>query len=71
MKSLSCASCAITLAVGAILILTLSLSGAEKKVTSQKQVEEAKEFIEAAEAKLLEVGVEAARADWVKATYIT
>jgi peptidyl-dipeptidase A len=40
-------------------------------VTSQKQLEEAKRFIEAAEAKLLEVNVEASRADWVKDTYIT
>jgi peptidyl-dipeptidase A len=40
-------------------------------VPSQKQLEEAKRFIEAAEAKLLEVNVEASRADWVKDTYIT
>ncbi len=38
---------------------------------SQNQVEEAKKFIAAAEAKLLDVGVEASRADWVKDTYIT
>jgi len=38
---------------------------------SQKQVEEAKKFIEDAETKLLEVNVEASRADWVKDTYIT
>jgi peptidyl-dipeptidase A len=57
--------------LGTILVLALSSSGAEKKVTSQKQVEEAKRFIEAAEAKLLEVNVEASRADWVKDTYIT
>ena len=38
---------------------------------SQKEAEEAKKFLEAAEAKLLEVNVEAGRADWVKATYIT
>jgi peptidyl-dipeptidase A len=37
----------------------------------QKQPEEAKKFIEDAEAKLLEVNVEASRADWVKDTYIT
>jgi peptidyl-dipeptidase A len=57
--------------LGTILVLALSSLGGEKKVTSQKQVEEAKRFIEAAEAKLLEVNVEASRADWVKATYIT
>ena len=34
-------------------------------------VEEAKKFIEDAETKLLDVNVEASRADWVKATYIT
>jgi len=38
---------------------------------SQKQAEEAKKFIADAEAKLLEVNVEAGRADWVKDTYIT
>jgi peptidyl-dipeptidase A len=38
---------------------------------SQKEAEEAKKFIESAEARLLEVNVEASRADWVKATYIT
>jgi peptidyl-dipeptidase A len=37
----------------------------------QKQPAEAKKFIEDAEAKLLEVNVEASRADWVKDTYIT
>jgi peptidyl-dipeptidase A len=38
---------------------------------SQKQPEEAKKFIEDAEAKLLKLNVEASRADWVKDTYIT
>ena len=38
---------------------------------SQTQVEAAKKFIEDAEAKLLKVSVDASRADWVKATYIT
>jgi peptidyl-dipeptidase A len=41
------------------------------KAATQQQVEEARKFLAGAEAKLLEVGVEAARADWVKATYIT
>ena len=62
---------AILLALGAILIVALSSSGAEKKAMTQNQVEQAKRFIEDAEAKLLEVNVEAGRADWVKATYIT
>ena len=44
---------------------------AEMKAATQKHVEEAKKFLAGAEAKLLEVGVEAARADWVKSTYIT
>jgi len=38
---------------------------------TQKQVKQAKKFIEEAEAKLLAINVEASRADWVKATYIT
>jgi len=46
-------------------------SGAEKKAMSQTQAEAAKKFIEDAEAKLLKVNVDASRADWVKATYIT
>ena len=62
---------AILFSLGTILVLALSSSGAEKKVMSQKQPAEAKKFIEEAEAKLLEVNVEASRADWVKATYIT
>jgi peptidyl-dipeptidase A len=45
----------------------------EKNVMSRRPptVEEAKKFIEDAETKLLDVNVEASRADWVKATYIT
>ena len=62
---------AILFSLGTILVLALSSSGAEKKAMSQKQTEEAKKFIEDAEAKLLEVNVEASRADWVKDTYIT
>jgi len=62
---------AIIISLGAILVLALFSAGAEKKVMSQKQAEEAKKFIADAEAKLLEVNVEAGRADWVKATYIT
>jgi peptidyl-dipeptidase A len=46
-------------------------SGAERKAMSQTQAEAAKKFIEDAEAKLLKVNVDASRADWVKATYIT
>src|SRR5262249_12390620 len=33
--------------------------------------EEARKFIDEAEQKLLVLGVDAARADWIKATYIT
>ena len=56
---------------GAILVSNLFSSGAEKKAMTQTQVEAAKKFIEDAEAKLLKVNVDASRADWVKATYIT
>jgi peptidyl-dipeptidase A len=62
---------AILFSLGTILVLALSSSGAEKKVMSQKQPEEAKKFLEDAEAKLLKLNVEASRADWVKDTYIT
>ena len=71
MNSSSRAFCAILLALGVNLILGLSPSGAENKVASEKQVEEARKFIEAAESRLLAANVEAGRADWVKATYIT
>jgi len=56
-----------------ILVFPLSSSGMEKNVMSRRPptVEEAKKFIEDAETKLLDVNVEASRADWVKATYIT
>src|SRR5262249_37475951 len=41
--------------------------GADRKTTP----EEARKFIDDAEQKLLVLGVDAARADWVKSTYIT
>jgi peptidyl-dipeptidase A len=41
------------------------------RAASPEQVEEARKFIQAAESRLLEVGVEGGRADWVKDTYIT
>jgi peptidyl-dipeptidase A len=49
------------------------MSNADEKPSAQQPptVAEAEAFIKNAEAKLLELGVTAARADWVKATYIT
>src|SRR3990172_4495088 len=49
------------------------LPGQEKKPTPAKppSAEEAKAFMEAAEARLLELSTEADRAAWVKSTYIT
>ena len=70
MRSWSRGFHAILFSLGTILVLALSSSGAEKRVMAQKQPEEAKKFLEDAEAKLLEVNVEASRADWVKDTYI-
>jgi peptidyl-dipeptidase A len=63
----------IGLVIGVILLGVVSMSNAEPS-TSAKQpptVAEAETFIKDAEAKLLELGVNASRADWVKATYIT
>jgi len=71
MKSCSRAFCAILLSSSAIPVLALASSGAEKKAMPQTRVEQAKKFIDDAEAELLKVNVEASRADWVKATYIT
>ena len=50
-----------------LLALTLPAPGADKAPT----VADAKAFLDAAEAKLLELSVESSRADWVKDTYIT
>src|ERR1051326_8024946 len=46
--------------------LTLSAFAADPKPTP----EEARKFIDEAEQKLLTLGVDAARADWIKSTYI-
>jgi len=48
-------------------------TNSEKKPMAKKTptVQEAKKFIEDAEARLLELNVEASRADWVKSTFIT
>ena len=54
------------IACGAALMAAL-LTGADRKATP----EEARKFIDDAEQKLLALGVDAARADWVKSTYIT
>jgi len=50
-----------------VLLLGAALASAQKKPTP----EEAKKFIDDAEQKLLLLGAEAGRADWVKSTYIT
>ncbi len=47
------------------------MSNAEEKMKKPPTVAEAEAFMKAAEAKKLELSVLAARADWVKATYIT
>jgi len=63
----------IALFIAVILFGVVSMSNADEK-SSVKQpptVAEAQAFINNAEAKLLKLGVIAARADWVKATYIT
>ncbi|HMD99564.1 MAG TPA: M2 family metallopeptidase [Terriglobia bacterium] len=49
---------------------TTSLTAAEMPV-NPPTVDEAQAFMDAAEAKLLTLSVEASRADWVQATYIT
>ena len=54
------------IACGAALMAAL-LTGADRKATP----EEARKFIDDAEQKLLALGVDAARADWIKSTYIT
>jgi len=51
-------------------MLTTSLVAAETPV-SAPSVDEARAFMDAAEAKLLTLPVEASRADWVQATHIT
>src|ERR1700730_8482297 len=54
------------IACGAALMAAL-LAGADRKATP----EEARKFIDDAEQKLLALGVDAARADWIKYTYMT
>jgi len=63
----------IVLTLCAVVTCALSLSGAEKKLMVRKipTVQEAKAFIDNAETRLLDLSLEASRADWVKATYIT
>jgi peptidyl-dipeptidase A len=48
-------------------LMVALLTGADRKATP----EEARKFIDDAEQKLLALGVDAARADWIKSTYIT
>src|ERR1700722_3524229 len=50
-----------------LLAFTLPAPGADKAPT----VADAKAFLEAAEAKLLDLSVESSRADWVKDNFIT
>src|ERR1035441_81410 len=63
----------IGLICGVIIFGVVSMSNAEDKssIVQPPTVAEAEAFIRNAEAKLLELSVDAARADWVKATYIT
>jgi len=48
-------------------LLSALLAGADRKPTA----EEARRFIDAAEQRLLTLGVDSNRADWIKSTYIT
>ena len=50
-----------------VVVLGALLAGADRKATP----EEARKFIDDAEQKLLALGVDAQRADWIKSTYIT
>ena len=63
----------INLVLGVILFGVVSMSNADEKLSAKQPptAAEAEAFIKNAEAKLLELNVTAARADWVKATYIT
>jgi peptidyl-dipeptidase A len=63
----------IGLVLGIIMFEAVSMSNAEQKSSAPQPptVAEAEAFLKNAEAKLLELGVNASRADWVKATYIT
>ena len=59
--------------LGVILVGVVSMSNADEKSSAKQPptVAEAEAFMKNAEAKMLELSVYAARADWVKATYIT
>src|SRR5208337_3749407 len=61
------------LVLGGILFGVVSMSNADENPPSMHPptVAEAEAFIKNAEAKLLELSVNASRADWVKSTYIT
>src|SRR5271157_3871380 len=63
----------IGLVLGAMMFEVVSMSSADQKSSAQQPptVAEAEAFIKNAEAKLLELSVNASRADWVKSTYIT
>jgi len=54
-----------------IIFGVVSMSNADDKSKQPPTVAEAEAFLKSAEAKLLELSVNASRADWVKATYIT
>ena len=72
MRSLGTAKI-IGLVVAVIFLGVVSMSNAEENSSANQPptVAEAEAFIKNAEAKLLELSVNASRADWVKATYIT
>ena len=63
----------VELVLAVILFGVVPMSNADQKLSPQQRptVAEAEAFIKNAEAKLLELSVNASRADWVKATYIT
>ncbi len=63
----------IGLLLGILMLGVMGMSAADEKPSSNAPptVQEAVAFIKSAEARLLELNVLAARADWVKATYIT
>jgi peptidyl-dipeptidase A len=60
-------------ALAIFLMVVPSLQGAQEHMVSQSSptAEEARKFVDEASARLLDLSIEASRADWVKSTYIT
>src|ERR1700722_12277137 len=60
-------------AFGIFLSVAFLLPGAQEKMLAQKNgtPEEARKFVDDASGRLLDLSIEASRAEWVKSTYIT